>query len=194
MGIALESALIVSPTEQSAALIKALLHAASISRLAALCSCGEVRRLLLERDFDLVVINAPLHDESGESLSRHIAARGATQVVLIVANEHFNAVSAACEDDGVLTVAKPLDKSLFWSALTLAKAAWRKIKAIEGENAQLKQKIEDIRVIDRAKCLLISCLKMSEEDAHRYIEKQAMDMRSTKRAVAEGILKLYEAS
>lgn len=193
MRIALESALIVSPTEQGAALIKAMLHAASINRLAALTSCGEVRRLLLERDFDLVVINAPLRDEPGEGLSRHIAARGATQVVLIVASEHFDAMAAACEDAGVLTVAKPLDKAVFWAALTLAKAAWRKIKAAEDENAQLKQKIEDIRIIDRAKCLLMSRRGMDEKDAHRYIEKQAMDLRSSKRAVAEGVLRIYEA-
>jgi response regulator NasT len=60
------------------------------------------------------------------------------------------------------------------------------------ENAQLKQKIEDIRVIDRAKCILISSMKMSEQESHRYIEKQAMDMRSSRRIVAEGILKRYE--
>jgi len=50
----------------------------------------------------------------------------------------------------------------------------------------------DIRIIDRAKCLLISYLNMSEQEAHRYIEKQAMDMRLTKRMIAEGIIKTYE--
>ena len=66
------------------------------------------------------------------------------------------------------------------------------LKYLQAENAQLKQKIDDMRIIDRAKCLLISCLSMSEQEAHRYIEKQAMDMRETKRAIAEGILKTYE--
>ena len=56
----------------------------------------------------------------------------------------------------------------------------------------LEQKIEDIRIIDRAKCILISHLSMSEPEAHRYIEKQAMDMRLTRRKVAEQILKIYE--
>ena len=63
---------------------------------------------------------------------------------------------------------------------------------MRAENSKLKQKIEDIRIIDRAKCILISYLGMSEQEAHRYIEKKAMDMRITKRAVAEGILKIYE--
>ena len=53
-------------------------------------------------------------------------------------------------------------------------------------------KIEDIRIVDRAKLILISFMSMSEKEAHRYIEKQAMDLRVTRRAVAEGILKTYE--
>ena len=47
-------------------------------------------------------------------------------------------------------------------------------------------------MIDRAKCILIQYLNMTEAEAHRYIEKQAMDMRSTKRVIAEGILRTYE--
>ena len=63
---------------------------------------------------------------------------------------------------------------------------------MRAENSMLKQKIEDIRIIDRAKCILISHFGMSEQKAHRFIEKHAMDIRATKRAVAEGILKMYE--
>lgn len=51
---------------------------------------------------------------------------------------------------------------------------------------------EDIKIINRAKQVLITRLSMSEPEAHRYIEKRAMDMRLTKRAVAESILKTYE--
>ena len=52
---------------------------------------------------------------------------------------------------------------------------------------------EEIRLVDRAKCALIQYLGMSEATAHRYIEKQAMDLRKTKVQIAEGILKTYEA-
>ena len=47
-------------------------------------------------------------------------------------------------------------------------------------------------MIDRAKYVLMSSLRLSEQEAHRYIEKQAMDLRITKRAVAESLLKTYE--
>jgi response regulator NasT len=139
-----------------------------------------------------VIVNAPLPDESGEGLSRYIASKSESQVILVVKSEFFDAISAVCEEDGVLTISRPVDKSIFWSALTLAKSAQNRIKRIQAENVQLKQKIEDIRIVDRAKYILISYMKMNEKEAHRYIEKQAMDLRSTKRAIAEGILKTYE--
>jgi len=186
----MENALIVSSTQKSAAIFAEILKAASISQITVMQSCGEASRLLIEQDFDLVIVNAPLKDETGESFARNVATK--TQVILIVKSEIFDAVSAVCEADGVLTIAKPLNKSVFWSALTLVKSAHSKIKRVQSENAKLKQKIEDIRIIDRAKCILISYMNMHEKEAHRYIEKQAMDLRSTKRAVAEGILKTYE--
>jgi response regulator NasT len=188
----MDSALIVSSTEKSAAFFSEMLKATLIKQIAYLHSCSEARRLLSEIDFDLVIINAPLQDESGESLSRYVVSRGASQVILAVKSEFFDAISAVCENNGVLAISKPIDKSLFWSAFALAKSAHSRIKRIHTENERLKQKIEDIRVVDRAKWILVYYMKMDEKDAHRYIEKQAMDLRTTKRAVAEGILKTYE--
>ena len=188
----MNSALIVTASEKSLAFFSEVLHSAFVDQLITASSCGEARRTLLERDFDLVIINAPLRDESGESLARHIALKGITQVILVVASEHFDASSSVCEDDGVLVLARPLNKTIFWSALKMARAMLSRLSRMQSDNSKLKQKIEDIRVVDRAKCVLISHLNMDEQEAHRYIEKQAMDMRTTKRIIAEGILKTYE--
>jgi response regulator NasT len=189
----LESALIVSYSEKSLAFFTDMLRSISCDKIVTTATCGDARRMLLERDFDLCIINAPLSDETGENLSRHISSKGISQVILVVHVGYYDEVSNAVEDYGVITVSKPLNKNLFWSALKLAKAAQNKLKVIKAENNKLTQKIEDIRIIDRAKCILISYLNMSEPEAHKYIEKQAMDMRITKRAVAEGILKTYES-
>ena len=188
----MESAMIVSISEKGTAFIEEMLSLVSIRNVTTLHSCGEARRKLLEKDFDLVVVNAPLRDEFGESLSRYIVSKGASQVILLVKSELFDEVSAACEEDGVLTISKPVTGAVFWSALKLAGSAQNRLKRVHAENSKLKQKIEDIRIIDRAKYMLISHLKLSEQEAHRHIEKQAMDMRITKRAVAEELLKRYE--
>jgi len=188
----MESALIVSSSEKGTAFFTELLRAASLHQTTALPSCGEARRLLLERDFDLVIVNAPLRDETGERFARHVASRGLSQVILVVRGEHFDAVASVCEGDGVLTVAKPVSRAVFWSALSLVRSMGGQVRRVQAENARLKQKIEEMRTLDRAKCILISCLHMSEQEAHRYIEKQAMDMRCTKREIAEGVIKTYE--
>jgi len=188
----MESALIVSCMEKDTAFFTELLNAASIHHITSSKSVDNAQRLILQEDFDLVIVNAPLRDESGENFSRYLASKGTSQVILLVKNESVDSVSSACEEDGVYVIPKPVEKAVFLSALSLVKSAKNRIKRIQNENAQLKQKIEDIRIIDRAKCILISIMRMNEQEAHRYIEKQAMDIRSTKRSVAEGILKLYE--
>ena len=63
---------------------------------------------------------------------------------------------------------------------------------MEQKTASVEEKMEEIRIINRAKWLLIEQLKMTENQAHRYIEKQAMDRCVTRRAIAENILSTYK--
>ncbi|MDR1629501.1 MAG: ANTAR domain-containing protein [Oscillospiraceae bacterium] len=188
----MDSALIISHSEKSIVYLTEILNQVSLSAITALSNAGEARRLLIEKDFDLCIINAPLPDEFGESLARNIAAKGISQVILIVKADLYDEITEKTEDYGVITIAKPIHKPLLWSALKMANATNTKMRAMQSENNKLLQKIEDIRMIDRAKCILISQLSMSEPEAHRYIEKQAMDMRLTRRDIAEEILKTYE--
>ena len=188
----LENALIVSRTKKNVAFFTEMLNAASMRPLAILESADAARRLLGERDIDLVIVDSPLRDESGESLAQYVASTDISQVIFVISGEHLDAVSDVCENDGVLVLARPLNKSVFWSALKLAGAAQRRLKRLQSENGKLKRQIEDLRIIHRAKCLLIFHHKINEQQAHRLIEKRAMDMRSTRRAVAEGILKTHE--
>ena len=52
--------------------------------------------------------------------------------------------------------------------------------------------VEDLKIVDRAKLLLVTCLNMSEDQAHRYLEKQAMDMRISRVEVAKQVIKTYQ--
>ena len=187
----MENALIVSCSEKSAAFFTEALNAASIKQVSVINSIGEARRTLLAKDYDLVIVDAPLQDETGESFSRHVASGCISQLILVVNSEHFNEVFSVCGENGALVISKPVSKEILFAALSLAKSARNKIKRMQAENAKLKQKIEDILIIDRAKCTLISYLSLNEQEAHRFIEKQAMDLRSTKRAISEEILKTY---
>ncbi|MGI6213505.1 MAG: ANTAR domain-containing response regulator [Christensenellales bacterium] len=188
----MKSALIVTNTEKTAAFIAEQLSVYSLTDFAVARTCGEARRALLERDFDLIIINAPLADETGEGFARQISVKGISQVILIVKSEIYDMVAAVCENDGVLTVAKPLSREMFRQALSLVKSTGIRLQNIRAENEGLREKIETIRLVDRAKSILIAARGMSEQEAHRYIEKKAMDTRSKRKAVAERIIKDYE--
>ena len=62
---------------------------------------------------------------------------------------------------------------------------------MEERQASVEEKIEEIRLVNKAKWQLIECLRMTEAEAHRYIEKQAMDQRVSKREIAESIIETY---
>jgi len=188
----MDSAIIVSCTEKSISYFTEMLYQDSFNEIVIVKNCCEAKRIMQSRDFDLCIINAPLADEFGDGLAKSIVQSGIVQVILVVKTEMFEDVSEKVGKYGVITVAKPINRSIFWNALKLANAAKIKMQMVQDENKKLLKKIEDIRIIDRAKCTLISYLRMTEQEAHKYIEKQAMDMRITKRAAAEGILKTYE--
>ena len=181
----MDSILIVSSSKKGMSFFTEVLSQNSYGEIVTVTNGGEARRLLVERDFDLCIINAPLIDED-------IVSNGIGQVILVVRTDIYDEVSEKVEELGVITIAKPMNRTIFWSALKIANATYNKMCRLKKENNKLLQKIEDIRMIDRAKCILIQYLNMTEAEAHRYIEKQAMDMRSTRKVVAEGILRTYE--
>ena len=93
---------------------------------------------------------------------------------------------------GIYLQPKPLTRVSLFSAMAVAQAAFSNTRDLHLKNTDLLRKIDALRIIDRAKCLLMQYLGMSEADAHRYIEKQAMNLRISKKTIAEHILKTYD--
>ncbi len=188
----MNGALIVSGSDKGIELITQLLNSDAKTQIVSVKSSTEARRLINAADYDLVVINTPLSDEFGDDLAVTITEISASGVILIVKNEMADDISAKVENFGVLTVSKPIIRQVFIQAQKLALASKNRILGLKSENISLHQKIEEIRLVTRAKCVLIQYLGMTENQAHRYIEKQAMDMRTTRQEIAQNILKTYE--
>ena len=155
-------------------------------------SAGEVKRMLLETDVDLVILNAPLRDEFGTQLALNLAQDNVC-VLMLVPGESFEAVCYKVEDEGILTLAKPVSRSGLLGAIKLLTAMRGKLRKLDRQNQALQEKMQDIRTVNRAKWLLIEIKRMTENEAHYYIEKQAMDMRLSRREVAENIIRTYDA-
>ncbi len=188
----MDSVLIISSSKKGVNFFKDVLSQNFNGEITAVATGGEARRLIVDRDFDLCIINAPLSDETGEILACDIVSDKVSQAILVVKSEIADEVSIKVEEHGVITLGKPMNRLIFWNSFKVANAIHNKVSKLKRENTSLIKKIEDIKMIDRAKCLLIEYLKMSECEAHRHIEKQAMDMRMTKRQISESIIKRYE--
>lgn len=153
---------------------------------------AQARRKLLEREFDIVIINSPLRDEFGTKLALDICQKSSAGVLLFVKAEHYSDIMSKVMQYGVLTISKPTSPSMIMQSVQMLCSTRERLRIMEKKNASVEEKIEEIRIINRAKCLLIEQLKMTESEAHRYIEKQAMDRCVTKRKIAENIFLTYK--
>ena len=188
----MDRVLIVSGTEKSQDALAELFVASPRPTIAMASSGSAARRVLLEAEYDLVLVNTPLRDELGTDVAI-AAAKGRAGVILLVKAEQEDELAVRVEDYGVFVLPRPLNRAAFYQSLKLITATRKRIERLMDENRHLREKIEELRIVERAKCVLIEHLQFTEEQAHRYIEKQAMDRRSTKRTVAESILNTYEA-
>ena len=93
---------------------------------------------------------------------------------------------------GVFTLSKPTSSQLLTQFLKILCTSRERMRKLEGKQQTVEEKIEEIRLVNHAKWLLIECLSMTEAEAQRYIEKQAMDARISKRQMAENVIKTYE--
>ena len=155
-------------------------------------SVGEARRRIAETDFDIVLINAPLPDDFGMRLAIDICTNSGAGVLLMVKNDLFNDIYAKVVSYGVITLSKPTNLQMVAQNLRILCATRERMRQMQARQATVEEKIEEIRLVNRAKWLLIECLSMTEPEAHRYIEKQSMDGRVSKREVAERIIKTYK--
>ncbi len=152
---------------------------------------SSAKRALAERDFDFVVVNSPLPDEDGMRFAIDAGGRKNTVVLLLVRSEQYAEFFDRSAEFGVFLISKPLSRSSMSLALDWLMSARERLRQTEKTVLSVEQKMEEIRIVNRAKLLLISELKMTETDAHRYIEKQAMDRCVQKRRIAEDIIRTY---
>lgn len=87
---------------------------------------------------------------------------------------------------------KPFDAFYFYNIIKIALAVQAKVQRISSQTVKLKEKMEEIRIVNRAKMLLIQNKKMTEQEAHRFIEKEAMDKCIKRTSVAQSIIRQNE--
>ena len=149
---------------------------------------NEARRLATERTFNIIIA------DSGDGYDTDFAINVAdsySTILLLVPNEHFDEISYRVEGYGILTITKPFEPFYFYNMVKIAIAVQYKVQVLSSQTTKLKVKMEEIKLVNRAKMLLMSNMNMSEQEAHRYIEKEAMDRGMKRTAISEEIIKTY---
>ncbi|MCR5011685.1 MAG: ANTAR domain-containing protein [Lachnospiraceae bacterium] len=180
------SALIVSASEQFETLIKRSLM--DVITVESRKSGAMARRYVLERYYDLVIINAPLPDESGEELALDIVDQCDASVLMVVPQDIFEDVLDRVTEQGIMVMPKPSPKGRIDKSVRFLVATQNKMHRLEAKVNKAEEKMEEMRVVNKAKLLLINKKKMSEDEAHRYIGKMAMDNGISRGRAAERIL------
>lgn len=185
-------ALIVSRSERFIQEIGSLLSVEQFRKDYAV-SAGEARRRLLERTYDFIIINAPLTDEFGSRLSMDVSVSAGTIAVLFALSDVYEEIVHKAAPHGVFIIRKPASQSVVTQSLSLLISARERLRAVEKKAGKAESKIEEIRVVNKAKWLLIDNEGMSENDAHKTIEKAAMDAGITKKQAAQMIIEKYQS-
>jgi response regulator NasT len=185
------SVLVVSASEKLNIVLSELLPESHYQPVRIVSGVSAGRRAFGERGYDFVIVNSPLPDDVGIRFAVDTAASAGTVVLLLVRAELHDDARDKVLEHGVYTLAKPLSRPVLSLALDWMAANRERLRKLEKKTLSVEEKMEEIRLVNRAKWLLISELKMDEPQAHRYIEKQAMDRCVPKRDVAEEIIRTY---
>ncbi len=186
------SILIVSSSAKFNMLTPTLFPIAEYWPVDTVSDAASARKKMMDRVYDIVVINSPLPDETGTRLATDICTGSSSCVMLLVGKDSYEEVNEKVADYGVVIVTRPVTVSAISQNLKIMGATRQRIKQIESRQKSVEQKIDEIKVLNKAKWLLIGYMKMTESEAQHYIEKTAMDTRLSKTDVANNIIRTYQ--
>ena len=184
--------LLVSASEKFNTAMLPLLPATDFWPVTTAGRVAEARRRLVDSAFDLILVNAPLPDDMGVDFAAEACAESDAGVLLLVRGELYEEIYARVLPSGVIVLAKPTSAQMLSQTLRVLCAIRERLRGVRRQQATVDEKIEELRLVSRAKWLLIECLHMTEQDAHRYITRQAMEQRTGKKEIAEHIIRTYQ--
>ena len=137
---------------------------------------------------DLVILDVKMPVLDGIAAAERIAAQRIAPVVMLTAFSQRDLVERARDAGAMAYLVKPFSQSDLAPAIEMAVSRFAEITALESEVADLQDRLETRKAVERAKTILQKDLGLTEPDAFRWIQKTAMDLRLSMRQVAEGVI------
>lgn len=186
------SVLIVSSAENFTNAVSSMLPSSEYKPIVHSSNVVSAKRTLAQRSFDFVIINSPLSDDLGAGFAADCVSSGGAVVLMLINSEIHDEVHAKVSKRGVFTLSKPISYQTMRTALKWLETAKELTKKYEKKTTSIEDKMLEIRTVNKAKWILIDKKNMTEPEAHRYLEKEAMDRCISKKAVANEIIEKYE--
>ena len=181
------SVLIVSSSEQFNMMTKKILPDRRFDVIEIRKSASAARRELLVREFDIIIVNAPLQDGMGTEFVMDVVEKQSAGVIFAVPTELYSNANDHLIEYGVLTISKPLKLSEMERMVKLLIAMNDRLRQAQKKIKTLNEKMDELKVVSRAKIMLVE-KGMSESEAPEYIIREAMNRGLTKWQVAEDIV------
>jgi two-component system, response regulator PdtaR len=137
---------------------------------------------------DLVILDVKMPVLDGITAAERIASQRIAPVVILTAFSQRDLVERARDAGAMAYLVKPFSKSDLVPAIEMAVSRFAELTLLEGEVADLQDRLETRKAVDRAKSVLQQQLQLSEPEAFRWIQKTAMDLRLSMRQVADGVV------
>ena len=137
---------------------------------------------------DLVICDVKMPKVDGITAAAQIAEKRLAPVVILTAFSQRDLVERARDAGAMAYLVKPFQKRDLLPAIEMATSRFAEMRALEAEVTDLRERLEARKLIERAKGVLMSEHRMSEPEAFRWIQRAAMDNRTSMRAVAELVL------
>jgi response regulator NasT len=137
---------------------------------------------------DLVILDVKMPRLDGIAAAERIAEQRIAPVVMLTAFSPRDLVERARDAGAMAYLVKPFSRSDLVPAIEMAVSRFTELTALEREVADLSERLETRKAVDRAKGVLQKRLGLSEPDAFRWIQKTAMDLRLSMRQVADGVV------
>lgn len=138
---------------------------------------------------DLVICDIKMPKMDGIAAAAHIAGARIAPVVMLTAFSQRDLVERARDAGAMAYLVKPFEKRDLLPAIEMALSRFAEIRALESEVSGLRERLEARKLIERAKGALMTAHAMSEPEAFRWIQRAAMDNRTSMRAVAQVVLR-----
>jgi AmiR/NasT family two-component response regulator len=148
----------------------------------------EAVRLATELRPDLVILDVKMPKLDGIEAAATIAGKRLAPVVILTAFSQRDLVERARDAGAMAYLVKPFAKRDLVPAVELAVSRFAEVKALEAEVAGLTERLETRKAVERAKGVLMTEQGLSEPEAFRWIQRTAMDRRTTMKAVAQAVL------